>query len=430
MPRIGGEPPKEFRAFVWGNNPTTKGILKLTPEGAQRFMDDYRSRKHVLCFDYYHSSYNPTVAPDERKAAGQFDLELRSDGLWFTRIQWTPKAAQAIRDGEWPFISPAVLHSKDGVIVQIRNAGLVTDPGLIGAVPTVLSDSGPRPNTSDSPPKRKYTMADKKRAVLDAYSACEMAMKRCQALADMDGAEQELGNKATGHMAPLMDMMRAHMGSSGMMDGAAMATRHMEAKDKMMSTLSAELGETDPEKLHGKLLARLLSAAPAKPAEGVLLSDADESQVKALLLDGHRAKYPTSKRASLESMGLPGLVTFLSAASDIVPMGSPVREAAPIAPTTANVEQAMKDLPKPAGVKGGKPTTLSACTPQQRIQVDAQLAASRMFLGANFNEQVELQYALAALSDTDELPSGNQIRHLPYGVDHATGRVTTLTESV
>ena len=430
MPRIGGEPPREFRAFTWGDNATTKGVLKLTPEGAQRFMDDYRRRKHVLCFDYYHSSYNAVVAPDERKAAGQFDLELRSDGLWFTRIQWTPKAAQAIRDGEWPFISPAVLHSKDGVIVQIRNAGLVTDPGMIAPVPTVLSDSGPRPNTSDSPPKRKYTM-DKKRMVLDAYSACESAMRKCQALADSDGAEQELGNKATGHMAPLMDMMRAHMGQAGYMDDAAMGTRTMAARDKMMSTLSAEFGETDPAKLLGKVMAARVSAAPASPQlEGVLLSDEDAALATKLLLDGHRAKYPTSKRTSIEAMGLPGVMTFLSAASDIIPMGQAPREAAPIPPTAANVERVMKDLPKPAGVKGGKPTSLAECTPQQRIQVDAQLQASRMFLGANFNEQVELQYALAALSDTDELPSGNQIRHLPYGVDHATGRVTTLTESV
>lgn len=425
MPRIGGSPPTEFRAFRWGDNPTTKGILKLTPEGAQRFMDDYRSRKHVLCFDYYHSSYNAMVAPDERKAAGQFDLELRSDGLWFTRIQWTPKAAQAIRDGEWPFISPAVVHSKDGVIVQVRNAGLVTDPGLIGAVPTVLSASAP----TDSPPKRK-TYMDKKRMVLDAYAAAETAMRRCQALADSDGAEMELGNKAVGHMAPLMDLMRAHMGSSGMMDDAAMGARAMAARDKMMSTLAAELGETDPEKLHGKLLARLLSAAPAKPAEGVLLSDADESQLKALLLDGYRAKYPTSKRASLEALPLPGVVTYLSTASDIIPMSAAPREAPPIPPTSANVEKVMRDLPKPAGMSTGKPTSLSACTPQQRIQVDAQLQASRMFLGASFDEATELQFALAALSDTDEVPAGNQIRHLPYGVDHSTGKVTTLTESV
>lgn len=423
MPRIGGEPPREFRAFTWGDNATTKGVLKLTPEGAQRFMDDYRRRKHVLCFDYYHSSYNAVVAPDERKAAGQFDLELRSDGLWFTRIQWTPKAAQAIRDGEWPFISPAVLHSKDGVIVQIRNAGLVTDPGLIGAVPTVLSDSGLRPNISDSPPTRKTNM-DKKRMVLDAYSATETAMRRCQALADTDGAEMELGNKAVGHMAPLMDLMRAHLGASGMMDDAMAGMRAMAAKDKMMSTLSAELGETDPERLHGKLLAKLLSNAPAPAAaQGLFLSDSDETQLKALLLDGHRGRYPTSKRASLESLPLPGVMTFLSSASDIVPMGTAPREAAPIAPTSANVERVMKDLPKPAGMPNGKPTSLAACTPQQRIQVEAHLDAARIFQGDSFDEKTELGFALTALSDTDELLSSDRIHHMPRGVDPGTGRV-------
>lgn len=272
-------------------------------------------------------------------------------------------------------------------------------------------------------------MADKKRAVLDAYAACEQAMKRCQALADTDGSEQELGNRATGHMAPLMDMMRAHMGSAGYLDGATMAARTTAARDKVLATLEAELGESDPEKLHGKLLARLLSAAPA-PTEGVLLSAEDAALATKMLLDGHRAKYPTTRRASLEALPLPGVMTFLSAAGDIVPMEQAAREAAPAPPTSAATEKAMKDAPKPAGVPGGKPTTLAACTAQQRIQVDAQLAASRMFLGAGFNEQVELQHALAALSDTDEAPRGNEIRHLPYGVDPSTGRLTTLTETV
>lgn len=272
-------------------------------------------------------------------------------------------------------------------------------------------------------------MADKKRAVLDAYSACEQAMKRCQALADSDGSEQELGNKATGHMAPLMDMMRAHMGAAGYLNGAAAASKSAAARDKLMSTLSSELGEEDPERLHGKVLAKLLGSAPA-PAQGLLLSDADESQLKTLLLDGHRGRYPTAKRATLESLPLSGVMTYLSAASDIVPMGQAPREAAPIAPTSANTEKVMRDLPKPAGVPGGKPTTLVACSPQQRIQVEAQLAASRMFLGSAFDEAVELDHALAALSDTDEAPRGNEIRHLPFGVDSTTGRVTTLSETV
>lgn len=429
MPRIGGEPPREYLAFRWGDNATTKGTLKLTPEGAQKIMDDYRARGVVRCFDYYHSTYNPAVAPDERKAAGQFRLELRSDGLWFVDIQWTPAADKAIRAGEWPYISPAVLHDKAGVIVQCRNAGLVTDPGTIGAVPTVLSASGPHPASTPEPLKGK-SMADKKRAVLDAYAACEQAMRRCQALADTDGSEQELGNRATGHMAPLMDMMRAHMGSAGYLDGATMAAKTTAARDKVLATLEAELGEADPEKLHGKLLARLLSAAPAPTAEGVLLSAEDAALATKMLLDGHRAKYPTAKRASLEALPLPGVMTYLSAAGDIVPMGPAPREAAPTAPTSAATEKVMKDAPKPAGLSAGKPTTLAACSPQQRIQVDAQLAAARMFLGASFDEKVELEYALAALSDTDEAPRGNEIRHLPYGVDPSTGRLTTLTETV
>jgi hypothetical protein len=41
MPRIGAEPPREFRVFRWGLNKTTKGDLYLTPEGAARVMAAY-----------------------------------------------------------------------------------------------------------------------------------------------------------------------------------------------------------------------------------------------------------------------------------------------------------------------------------------------------------------------------------------------------
>lgn len=431
MPRIGGEPPREFRAFRWGENPTTKGPLYLTPDGAQRLMDEYRRRGHVLCFDFYHSSYNPIVAPQDRKAAGQFRLELRSDGLHFTDIQWTPAAAEAIRNGEWPFISPAVLHDKSGVIVQVRNAGLVTDPGTIGAVPTTLDSffgSHPGSGSPDSPPKRTIPMADKKRMVLDAYAALESAARKCQALADTDGVEKDLGNKTTGHLAPLMDSFRSHMNAGGFLDAAALGSRQMAAQDKLLATLSAELGDTDPEKLHGKLLAKLLAGAPAPAVEGVLLSAEDAQKATALLLDASRSKYPTSKRASLEALGLPGVLSFLSAAREDVPMGPAVREISPPAPTSKHLEEVMAATPKPAALRSGRPTALAECDERQRARVEMYLENARSFMGSAFNEQVETQHALTLLSDDADEPKDNSIRHLPYGVDYSTGRVTTLSE--
>lgn len=429
MPRIGADPPTEFRAFVWGDNATTKGTLRLTADGARQVMDSYRARGVVKSFDYAHSTYNPMALPEGKKAAGQFLIELRPDGLWFTQIQWTKAAAEAIRAGEWPYISPAVKHTKSGEITEVLNAALVTDPGTVNATPTILSDSGSGSSgAAPVSPPTKGTRMDKKRAVLDAYAALESAARKCQGLADTDGVEKDLGNRAVGHMAPLMDSFRSHMSGSGYLEDAAMGARSLAARDKMFSTLSAEIGETDPEKLSGKILAKLLAVAPAPSVEGVLLSADDAQKATALLLDGSRSKYPSTKRASLEALSLPGVVAFLSAANEDVPMGPAVREVAPPAPTSKHLDEVMAATPKPAALRSGRPTSLAECDERQRARVEMYLENARSFMGSAFNEQVETQHALTLLSDDADTPKDNSIRHLPYGVDHSTGKATTLSE--
>lgn len=427
MPRIGAAPPTEFRAFKWGENPTTKGPIKLTPKGVSKAMDTFRSRGVVLCFDYFHATYDPEAKGEAKKAAGQCRLEVRDDGVYYTSIQWTPKAAQAISDGEWPFVSPSVLiDKKTREIFEFRNPGLVTDPGLIAAVPTILADASATP---------KGNPMDKKRMTLDAYASCETAMKRLQAMADTDGAEKDLGNAGVGKMAAIMDMMKSHMGAGGYAEEAPAATKGEEAKEAMMAALASELGESDPAKLHLLILAKMDAKAPPAPApapaiKGVLLSDADAAAVTKLMLDGHAAKVPAARRAVLEKQGPSAVAVYLSSATEITPSVE-VREAAPLAPTTANLAAAIEEKPMPTmpGAAASKPTSLAACTPQQRIQVEAHLDSARRFNPDGFNEATELQYALESLS-ADAPPAGNNIRHLPYGVDSSTGKVTTLSGEV
>ena len=124
MPRIGAEPPREFRVFRWGLNKTTKGDLYLTAEGAARVMAAYVKRGVVQTLDYHHATFDPAARPQDKKSAGQYRLELRgkpgdeSGGLWLVDIQYTPPAEQAIRNGEWPYFSPAVANDAKGVIVE------------------------------------------------------------------------------------------------------------------------------------------------------------------------------------------------------------------------------------------------------------------------------------------------------------------------
>lgn len=407
LPRIGGEPPKRLLAFKWGANPTTKGTLHLTPEGAQRFMAAYAARGVRLCFDYYHASYNPAVAPSERKAAGTCVPSLNADGLWYEDINWTPPAAKAIRDGEWPYFSPAVLHDKAGVIVELKNPGLVIDPGTVNARPVVL----------DHTTRKGEPMADKKRLTLDAYSSGQSFLRACQAMADTDGAEKELGNRMTGMAAEMLSTMAGHMKQAGYMsegeaEAGASKSKRDRVADRMLATLESQLGETDPERLEGRVMARLMA-----PVAAAAPTASEDRTAKIMLLDAYANRYPAAKRGELEALSLTALAACLQGLAEITTTAV-VREAAQVAPT---VEQLQKDLAKmpspaaPAAASSTQPTTLAACDEKQRARVKLYIDTERKAFaaaGVPFNEACATQEGLMLLSDA--LPDDStQIRHNP-----------------
>jgi phage I-like protein len=85
-----------------------------------------------LVIDYDHQSMFSAVpgvgglAP----AAGWIkEYEVRDDGL-YGRVEWTEKAAQAIRAGEYRYISPVYHHTKTGEVIRLISAGLTNTPNL------------------------------------------------------------------------------------------------------------------------------------------------------------------------------------------------------------------------------------------------------------------------------------------------------------
>lgn len=403
LPRVGGNPPTRLLAFKWGANLTTKGTLYLTPEGAQRAKEAFAKRGVRLAFDYFHSTYNPAVAPADRKAAGTCLLGFDGEGAWYEEIQWTPPAAKSIRDGEWPYYSPGVMHDKAGVIFEFKNPGLVTDPGTIAARPLVLA------NTPEG------QMADKKRLMLDAYSAGQTYLRCLQAMADSDGQEKDLGNEAISVTAKQLQGMATFARSAGYMSDADMAMESAKeargkAGEKMLATLEAQFGETDPDKLEGKLLAKLLSNAPAAAA-----TEVDAMPAKLMLLDSYANRYPAAKRDELAKLSLTALVTLLQASPEIVPNATPAREAPPAPPTVTQLREDTKTMSTPT--EGAKFTTLAACDPPSRAKVQDYVEVRRAACeaaGVKFDEALATDEGLALLSDAAASPLvGNEIRHLP-----------------
>jgi phage I-like protein len=85
-----------------------------------------------LVVDYDHQSQFSAVpgVGGQAPAAGWIKrFEARPDGL-YGLINWTDRAAQSIRAGEYRYISPVYQHDKAGKVLRLISAGLTNTPNL------------------------------------------------------------------------------------------------------------------------------------------------------------------------------------------------------------------------------------------------------------------------------------------------------------
>ncbi len=125
------EPPKEAKLFTFGTNETLKGDFVLTRNGAEELMLRYKAWGVKVMLDYEHMSHSPSATPEQKKAAGRGDLELRDDGLYLVNIAWTSQAEEFLRNAEYMYLSPAFKLNDAGEIVELINVALVNMPATI-----------------------------------------------------------------------------------------------------------------------------------------------------------------------------------------------------------------------------------------------------------------------------------------------------------
>lgn len=89
--------------------------------------------KATFGFDYEHQSLKAAIngKPAPRSGSGSQFEWVWGKGLYLTDVTWTPKAAQAILDGEYAYVSPVLFFDPDtGVVFDIFNAALVHTPAV------------------------------------------------------------------------------------------------------------------------------------------------------------------------------------------------------------------------------------------------------------------------------------------------------------
>lgn len=146
------EPMKELQLFQIGENHSTKGTLVLLAED-MAFLEEQYNKEHPVRPDgtrvqmpinWNHRGYiaeQAGVPLDEeaQKAAGWFDLEFRSDGIWAVNFLWSEPALKYIHNREYRYLSPEIKRDTNGVIKAFTGLAITNEPALTGIKPVALS---------------------------------------------------------------------------------------------------------------------------------------------------------------------------------------------------------------------------------------------------------------------------------------------------
>jgi phage I-like protein len=131
--------------------------------------------------DYDHATDFAAAQGNPAPAAGWItEFAIRNGAIW-GRVEWTERAACAIRAHEYRYISPVFQYSpKDGAITRLLRAGLTNNPNLYL---TAISAAGDEESKMDEFLKQLREMLG-----LDADASTDDILKRLGAMSDIDAA--------------------------------------------------------------------------------------------------------------------------------------------------------------------------------------------------------------------------------------------------
>lgn len=123
--------PTAFLIWHEGSNVTDHGEHFFTEESAKVLIASAIARKNRFSIDVDHMSLNEQAPPENHKAVGWFDIEVRDGNLWAVNVEWT----DAVRAGftkavpEWKYFSPAYeTKKKTGEIARLLNMAVTNNP--------------------------------------------------------------------------------------------------------------------------------------------------------------------------------------------------------------------------------------------------------------------------------------------------------------
>lgn len=235
--------PTEVRIFPFGEIQTSKGTLRFTKKSADLVKKQWETLRRSFGFDYAHDTFDSKKPGAEKIAAGWSELTIKPDGLYATKIEWTPDAAKKIANKEFRYLSPACAD-QNGEIVAVYNCALTNLPATYDAKPLVLSAPSHLPARSDS------DMPDNKHKALG--QALNKHMTGLMGAAKDASESDHEGLKAYG--AKLCEMMPEHYSAlQTLMTDLGMDHEEPDGDegepdgDEPVQALSAEPSEADKQ---------------------------------------------------------------------------------------------------------------------------------------------------------------------------------------
>ncbi len=137
----GGGIPEWLRVVPIGDFPNhPDGAHSITGATLDEMARNFSAGSGDLLFDYDHSSI---YSGSTRAAGWGSEIEVRDDGLYVRRPEWTPPAREAITNREWRYLSPVYFfHPTEGA--KLHSVALTNDPYFNrGEIDSIGNSGGP-----------------------------------------------------------------------------------------------------------------------------------------------------------------------------------------------------------------------------------------------------------------------------------------------
>ena len=184
--------PTEIKILPLGRVHSQKGDFNVDDESFELIRKQFKDRKLDLVIDYEHQTLSDVQAP----AGGWIKDLYKGEDAIIAKVEWTPKAAEYLKNKEYRYLSPVVLvRKRDQKAIAIHSVALTNTPAIDGMFALVnsldIEDISEGGNIMDLKELAKALGLPETATEEEIKKAVEDAVKAAEKLKEMDGKKPE-----------------------------------------------------------------------------------------------------------------------------------------------------------------------------------------------------------------------------------------------